>query len=360
MSAHILALSTAVPAHCYSQKEVAEKVISIFQMDNDKGEAAKRIYLNSAIEKRYSVIPDFLYERDRWEFWGPQYPRQVPGMTQRNNIYKDEAPKLAEEAACKVIKKWGGDPSEITHIISVSCTGMMAPGIEFHLMQKLGLSPAVNRLGINFMGCFGAFKGLAVAKAFASENKKNRILLICTELCSLHLQAKPDLETITGHSLFADGAAGAIIGAQPDQKENSLWEIIKTQSVGFQKSLDKMSWEAGDQGFIMRLSPEVPVLIKRQIKQFSEDLIGKEIPIKEADWAIHPGGKSILQAVEKALNLSLEQSQSSWDILKEYGNMSSATFLFVLDRLSLKDKLHPWTIGLGFGPGLSAEGILLK
>lgn len=120
-----------------------------------------------------------------------------------------------------------------------------------------------------------------------------------------------------------------------------------------------MSWEASDQGFRMRLSPAVPVLIKRQIQQFAEDLMGKEVTKQQADWAIHPGGKSILQAVEKALDLNPDQTLTSWDILREYGNMSSATFLFVLDRLSQK-RLQPWTMGLGFGPGLSAEGIVLK
>lgn len=172
MSAHILALSTVVPPHCYNQQAVSEKVTSIFQMDKEKGELTKRIYQNSAIEKRHSVIPDFHYERDRWEFWGSRYPDQIPGMTQRNHLYKEEAPKLAEAAARQVMERWGGNPSEITHIISVSCTGMMAPGIEFLLMQNLELSPSIHRLGINFMGCFGAFKGLAVAKAFAAENKK--------------------------------------------------------------------------------------------------------------------------------------------------------------------------------------------
>ena len=204
-----------------------------------KKELSQRIYQNSAIQKRHSVIPDFNHTRDEWKFWGSDYPKKIPGMSHRNNRYKEEAPKLAEQAARLVLERWGGDAASISHLISVSCTGMMAPGIEFHLMQNLGLSPTINRLGINFMGCFGAFKGLSVANAFAKENEKHRILLVCSELCSLHLQADQDIETMTGQALFADGAAGAVIGAQPTHGETPLWEMIRSHSLGFKNSLEK-------------------------------------------------------------------------------------------------------------------------
>lgn len=359
MNPSILALSTCVPDAIYLQKEGADKAIAIFDMKEDKAALTQRIYQNSAIQKRHSVISDFNKPRAEWQFWGSDYPQQIPGMSQRNQCYKKEAPKLAEEAARNVLDRWGGDVSRISHLISVSCTGVMAPGIEFHLMQKLGLSPSTNRIGINFMGCFGAFKGLAVAKAFAQENHNHRVLLVCTELCSLHLQAEQDAETITGHSIFADGAAGAIIG-QPNNDEALLWELVRTHSLGLPDSLDKMSWEAGDQGFMMRLSHTVPVLIGRQIKAFAAALLGNDVSTNGCDWAIHPGGKSIMQAVEKALALQPDQTEASWQTLRDFGNMSSATFLFVLENLSRQQKRRPWTAGLGFGPGLSAEGILLR
>ena len=131
-------------------------------------------------------------------------------------------------------------------------------------------------------------------------------------------------------------------------------------SLGFENTLDKMSWEAGDSGFLMRLSPAVPVLIGRRIEEFAVEVLGADAAAENCDWAIHPGGKSILQAIEKALKLKPEQTLASWKTLREYGNMSSATFLFVLDQLSRQAKRHPWAAGLGFGPGLSAEGILLR
>jgi predicted naringenin-chalcone synthase len=281
-------------------------------------------------------------------------------MTERNLRYKQEAPLLAEKAAKNALDRWGGECSKISHILSVSCTGVMAPGIEFHLMQKLGLSSTANRLGINFMGCFGAFKGLSVGAAFSRENPESRILLVCTELCSLHLQSDQDEETITANSLFSDGSAAAIIGSSPCPEETSLWEIVRTRSMGFENSIDKMSWEASDTGFRMRLSHTVPVLIKREINKFSKDLLMNDAKPEECDWAIHPGGKSILQAVEKGLQLEPDQTKASWKVLSDYGNMSSASFLFVLDELSRQKREHLWTAGLGFGPGLSAEGVLLK
>ena len=356
----ILAVATAVPPHVYQQEDVAKIMIATFGLNKEKAELANKIYRNSAIAKRHFVFDDFRKPFDERAFLGSQYPESLPGMSVRNDLYRQEAPKLAEQAARQALTSWGGDPASITHIISVSCTGVMAPGIEFHLTQNLGLSPSVNRLGVNFMGCFGAIKALSVARAFAQENPINRVLLVCTELCSLHIKAGDDGETITGNSLFADGSAAAIIGSNPNSQESPLWEIFRFYSLGFENTLDKMSWEAGDHGFIMRLSHTVPVLIKRRIKAFTEALLMDNVRTDQCDWAIHPGGKSILQAVEKSLQLDAQQTKASWKTLKDYGNMSSATFLFVLEALARQKTRQEWTAGLGFGPGLSAEGILLR
>jgi prepilin-type processing-associated H-X9-DG protein len=360
MGAAIFALGTAVPPHIYSQEEIAHQSIVILSADQEKSKMVKRIYQNSAIRKRHLVISDFHKPKEEWDFLGSQYPKTVPGMSSRNMRYKEEAPKLAKEAAKQALERWGGDASRITHIISVSCTGVIAPGIEFYLMQDLGLSSKINRLGVNFMGCFGAFKGLSVARAFTLENPDHRILVVCTELCSLHLQADHDSETITANALFADGSAAAIVGGHPQPGEVPLWDITRTHSLGFNNSIDKMSWEASDRGYLMRLSRTVPVLIGRQIKEFIGDLLRQDISLEQCDWAIHPGGKSIIQSVERALRLKPDQTKCTWETFANYGNMSSATFLFVLDHLSRQAALRPWSVGIGFGPGLSVEGILLR
>lgn len=356
----LLSLSTAVPPYLYTQQDVAQKSIDILSIEQEKAELLHRMYQNSSIEKRYSVIDDFHKPREEWEFWGSQYPQTVPGMTARNLRYKKDAPQLAEKAARQALEKWGGEGKRITHIISVSCTGVIAPGIEYYLMQNLDLSPTINRLGINFMGCFGAFKGLSVARAFTQEDPDSRVLLVCTELCSLHLQTDTNSETLTANALFSDGSAAAIIGGNPRSGEKPIWEIMHTYSLGFKNSVDKMSWEASDRGFLMRLSPTVPVLIRRHMQEFARGLLPGEIQPEQCDWAVHPGGNSILQAVERSLQLQPDQTKASWDTLANYGNMSSATFLFVLENLSSQSHLRLWTAGVGFGPGLSAEGILLK
>lgn len=360
MEVSIFAVSTAVPSYAFTQEEIADKIIDLLSLDPEKAKVIKQLYQNSAIRSRYSVIPDFTKDRHEWNFWGSEFPKKIPGMSQRNDLYKIEAPKLAYDAALKALKSWGGDPNTISHIISVSCTGMVAPGIEFDLMKLLNLKSSTQRLGINFMGCFGAFKGLSVAHSFAKEDPKHRILLVCTELCSLHFQVEQSSDNMLANSLFSDGAAAVIVGADPKPHETSLWEIRNKGSLGLDNTSDKMKWEAGDHGFIMKLSHTVPVLLGRHISSFIQSLVDSNFSYTNCDWAIHPGGKSIIQSIEKALKLEEGLTKASWDTLANYGNMSSATFLFVLKRLLELKSSKKWTIGIGFGPGLSVEGILLS
>lgn len=358
MDPTILGLATAVPPYIFDQEEIAQKMKTVMQLDPQQEAQLQQIYRNSAIRKRHSVLSDFQKERSQWHFWGENYPKSSPNILSRNEVYKREAPKLAYEAAHKALENWGDDPALITHVISVSCTGMFAPGIEFHLMSSLPLKRSVNRLAINFMGCFGAFKGLSVSHAFAKEQPNARILMVCTELCSLHLQNEMNSDNLLANSLFSDGAAAVVVGSNPQQNETPLWSIIKHRSWGMENSLDRMTWEVGNHGFFMKLSPFVPALIGRHITPFLEELLTPHVESSQCDWAIHPGGKSILQAIEKAMKLERYQTQAAWDTLSEYGNMSSATFLFVLQNL-LKST-RKWTLGTGFGPGLSIEGVLLR
>jgi predicted naringenin-chalcone synthase len=360
MKSFILAIATAVPPYALKQQEIACKMCEMLSLNAEEGERLKKLYRHSAIETRHTVLSDFLHPRSDWNFFGKDYPKSVPGMGQRNDVYKEVAPKLAAEVAQKAIKAWGGRPEEISHVISISCTGMVAPGIEFDLIEALHLNPAVFRLGINFMGCFGMFKGLAVANAFAKENPRHRILLVSTELCSLHFQSDLDIETLTANAIFSDGAAAVIVGGPPQPNEKPLWSIDQVCSLAMENSKSKMSWEAGDRGFLIGLSYQVPVLIGRKIKSFTETILGANIRPCDCDWAIHPGGKSILQAVEKAMQLEKHQTEASWKTFAHYGNMSSATLLFVLDQQNRQKTSKEWTLAIGFGPGLSMEGLLLR
>lgn len=360
MTPHILSLATANPPNVWRQKEIADKMVDMLHLDGEQASLLRKIYQNSAIGYRHSIIPDFGEDRNNWKFWGKEYPSPTPGTSNRNKVYKKETPPLAHTAALKAILAWGGAHSEITHIIFVSCTGVMAPGVEFTLIDLLGLNRSVHRLGINLMGCFGAFKGLQVASAFAKESPEHRILVICTELCSLHLQADHSHDSLLANALFADGSAAAIVGSKLRPSETSLYSIVRQNSLALDDSLDKMTWDVGDHGFFMQLSSYVPPLIKRHAQSLITPLLKDQAEISECDWPIHPGGKSIIQALERALNLKESQTKASWEILWDYGNMSSATFLFVLERLLQQKNDKKWAAGIGFGPGLSMEGILLR
>ena len=359
MKAFILALATALPQYSADQGDIAQKMKSLFQLDAKTSQFLENMYTNTKIKRRYSVLKDVETNLEDGEFFNKDFLTNSPGTKVRNDIYIAEAPKLAKKAAQEVIKTWNRDPKEITHIISVSCTGVMAPGIEFILQQELNLPSTVQRIGLNFMGCFGAFRALAVANSIAKENSKNRILVVCTELCSLHFQVAFKTDILIGNALFADGAAATIVGAQIREQETPLWSIEKLTSHAIENSQDKMTWTISDNGCVMSLSKEIPKIIEQNAPAIISSILNKE-DFNNFTWAIHPGGKSIVEAIEKSCCLKKEQTKASWKILNDYGNMSSATFLFVLKELAKNIKEHKNVIGLGFGPGLSLETILLE
>ena len=351
MSISILGLGTAVPPHTLPQMAIAERYCARLDLTGEKGQKLRKIFANTRIEKRHAVLPDAL--GPDCELFGPHFPTTVPGTHARNRIYAQEAPKLALAAANKALADWGGARESITHVVSVSCTGMIAPGLEFLLLDALGLHRNTYRLGVNFMGCFGAFKGLSVARALANEDPKNRVLVVCTELCSLHFQADTAIDTIISNGLFADGAAAAIVGA-----DAGLWKLTRFTSSALSDSLHQMTWEAGDVGYAMRLSVEVPMEVRRHLLEFLAPLTTPGKPYPEYGWAIHPGGKAILHAVTQKCDLTRDHLAHSWEVLRQFGNMSSPTFLFVLDEMR-KGEVPDETLGMGFGPGLSLEGVLL-
>ena len=363
MNAHILALGCLVPEFYFLQGDLAATLDNSLALNDEESKRLQSIFLHSKIEKRHTVIEDYKHTQLKGTLFGDNFPQEIPDVEKRNQIYKKLAPQLAAQAASKALKEWGKDPKTITHVISVSCTGMYAPGIEFHLIEALNLAPQVERLGINFMGCFGAFKGLAIAKALAKENSNHRVLVVCTELCSLHFQADRELDTFVANALFSDGAAAAIVGCDLQADEQSIFEIERQSSFALTNTQELMTWEISKTGMIMNLSQKIPQLLRESIASFSEKLLGK-IPFSECTWAIHPGGKAILKSIEAVCDLTEKQTGASWKVLEKFGNMSSATFLFVLDEIrnsSLQERpIHDSIIGLGFGPGLSIEGIILK
>lgn len=354
-TAAILSIATALPLYKNTQTLIAEKMAIISGLNPKETRWLKRLYSNSSIKYRYSVLENFVQEIKNWQIFSHHNPLSTG---QRNLIYKKEAPKLSYNVAEKALNAWGKERAGITHIIFVSCTGVIAPGIQSYLQQALRLSPDINQTGLNMMGCFGAFKGLDLANAYAQQNSQHRILVICCELCTLHLQASNHPEHQVGNALFADGAAACIVGV-PDQ-EPALYAIERTASYCLADTADKMTWEVTDTGFMMGLKADIPSHLEENIASFVKKLLPAGTNPKECLWPIHPGGKQILYSLQKALNLSENQLASSWHVLEQYGNMSSPTFLFVLEHLQQQKKSLPLAVGLGFGPGLMLEGILLR
>jgi len=210
------------------------------------------------------------------------------------------------------------------------------------------------------MGCFGAFQGLRTAAQIAQQHPRHRVLVICTELCSLHLHPRETTESIIINSLFSDGAAAFIMGSEPVGFERTYGEFVNDYSYAFQDSLDAMTWEAGDHGCEMTLSASVPAVLQEGMGAFLQNLLPKNVSFLDCDWAIHPGGKAIIERIEKVVGLSQEHTAATWHVLANHGNMSSATFIYLLKHLQERQRRKEWIIGMGFGPGLSIEGVLLK
>lgn len=353
--AQVFALSTAVPAHLLTQEAFVKSASRYLACTEPQRALLKRIAESTQIAKRHTVVADFVNEDFQGGLFGSD-----PSTKGRNEIFKKEAPLLAEEVCQAALKEWGGKSRDITHVIAISCTGLMAPGLELVLIERLGLSSDIERLGITFMGCFGAFKGLAIAKALALENPAHRILVVCVELCSLHFQADAEKEMMVANSLFADGAAAVIVGTGCRDHEKPLYEIHQQKSMTVPGTLDHMTWDVGETGFRMRLSASIPTSIENQILSFIHKVISPHASFSECSWAMHPGGKGILEGIERGCQLQREDLAASWKVLNEYGNMSSPTFLFVLHELLRNPPKKAWVVGMGFGPGLSMEGVLLK
>ncbi|MEX2304764.1 MAG: type III polyketide synthase [Waddliaceae bacterium] len=335
----ILALETAIPKVKLSQEVLCAELARVLELNDAEKSQQERIFMGAAVESRYAVTNDF--------------KRTTLNIHERNEVYKEHAPTLAEEAGNKALLSWGKDRSEISHIISVSCTGMYAPGLEYLLIDTLGLRRDIQRYGLNFMGCFGAIRGLALASALVQQNPNHKVLLLCTELCSLHLQREKRPEAYVSNALFADGAGAAIVGVE----ESALFELSNFHSYAIPKTLNEMTWEVSAHGFLMKLSRGVPAYLSGDIRRAVDGLLGNYTDLDGCDLAFHPGGKGILNSLAETLGIQGERMQASWDVLQKYGNMSSATLLFVLKALQPKKK---WCASLAFGPGLSVEGMLLK
>ncbi|MEM6459356.1 MAG: type III polyketide synthase [Planctomycetota bacterium] len=367
MTALLRGLGIAQPPHALDQPDLAAAAAPCSCATDRQRKLLPALYRRAAVERRHSVVVNTrnghatLPVHDRMlAFYPPAADAEDrgPGLAERMRRYPEEALPLAADAARAALDDAGVPPDAVGQLVTVSCTGFSAPGVDLALLQTLGLPATTQRTLVGFMGCHGALNGLRVARALAADLPRDRhVLLVCVELCTLHFQYGWDPQKIVANALFADGAAAAVLSNSPTDREGL--PALRPQhqaSVVLPGSADAMTWLIRDHGFEMTLSPRVPDLVRQRLRPWLEpwlDSLG--IPLDGVHgWAIHPGGPRVVTAVEEALGLPGDAGDPSRDVLRGCGNMSSPTVLFILDRLRRRAVPRPW-VALAFGPGLTIE-----
>jgi predicted naringenin-chalcone synthase len=358
MTAFIQNISTLTPPYSYRQDEIREKMKELVADSEVKRRVIHQIYTRSGIETRHSVLQDFhLTETPELYFNGHGF---TPGTEARNKLYETLGRNQFVETARKTIEENSQvTVNEITHLVTISCTGFYAPGPDFDIIKQLGMKASTERYHIGFMGCFAAITGLKLAFRICSSDKDANVLVVSNELCTLHFQGGSEMDDLISASVFADGSAGAIVSAKKPERTSS-YEIRDFATEILNEGSGDMAWTIGDTGFNMVLSSYIPEILSNNLEKFLKPVLNR-FRLTASDihrWAIHPGGRAILDRVEKQLNLCNGSLHSSRKVLSEFGNMSSATILFVLkdileDNYSSGDELN--VFALAFGPGITIE-----
>ena len=350
--AYINEIATAVPPH-----QVHNAFVQFQRhMLNDyrKRTIFDRLVEKGQIENRWScVVPaeDFLGATINGERF--YVPGEFPSTGERMRQYEIEAPVLAQRAVENL--NLGERRSEITHLIVTSCTGFSAPGIDLEMIHRIGLNPSIERTIIEFMGCYAAVNALKLARHIVRSEPKAKVLVLSIELCTLHFQENYELEGMMPFLLFADGCAAALISSEP--KGLSIERFYATV---LPEAANQMAWHIRDLGFDMVLSSRIPTSVGEAIQRASDAILAGLQPKDIELWAVHPGGRAILDAVEAAFRLPLTALSASRRVLRDFGNMSSATVLFVLKSLLEENRSGARGCAMSFGPGLTAETMLFK
>jgi predicted naringenin-chalcone synthase len=357
MPLSVIGLGTAVPQGRISQAEALALAPQMHAASPRQQRLLERIYQRSGVTHRHCIPPSV----------SPN-----PTTAERMRRYQPAALDLAHRASRLALEDAGLEASAITHLITVSCTGFGAPGFDLALIASLPLPMDVARTHVGFMGCHGAFNGLRVARAFVEADPKACVLLCAVELCSLHLQEGWNPDHIVANALFADGAGAVVaVGSEvgprlgsemgsPSQRKTGGLQLVASSSTVLAATEELMGWTIEDHGFSMVLSSQVPSRIAENLRPWLDHwLAGQGLALPEVEtWAVHPGGPRILRAVLESAALQPAQIDLSTEVLSQFGNMSSATILFILERLRSRAGSGP-CLALGFGPGLTVEAALL-
>ena len=371
MKTIIEAIATGNPPTRKPQDEAAAFMQQIEGMPRPLRNRLPMIYKQTGIDARYSAIEDYGREAEDFTFYPDNWALEpAPTTAQRNQKYREAVLPLGEGVARAALEKAGCAPGDVTHVIAVSCTGFFAPGLDIELVKRLGLPATTQRTMIGFMGCYAAFNALRVAHSFCQSAPGARVLVVCAELCTLHFQVSQTLESAVVNAIFSDGAAAAVLSARPEAAARGQLAYAGSHARLDDDSMDHMTWDIGDTGFLMGLSSKVPAVIAKHLPAYLEALLAPR-GLAQADidfWAIHPGGRAIVEKAQEILALPDAAVRESLDVLRLHGNMSSPTILFVLKRFFDRHRTarekgaagFESGVAMAFGPGLTIEGALFQ
>jgi len=359
----IISIGTAVPQYSAKQSTILEFMKTVYN-DDTASRKLNILFHNSGINTRYSVVPDFGNNQSENNLFNVTQP--VPDVQKRLNVFKENAASLAISAMQNALQKLDTTISDfkITHLITVTCTGIYAPGLGAALIEQLDLPDDIFHTAINFMGCNAAFPALNLADMITKTDENAKVLIVCVELCTLHFKAVDNNDNLLANTIFGDGCAAVVVVSDAAAKKNHQpgLSIKGFYSLLLYKGKSLMGWNITPENFEMVLDTGIPEFIGNEVNEIvmkaSEKLNIDPSAIDK--WAIHPGGKKILDSIKKQTQLSDSDMQYSYKVLSDYGNMSSPTILFVLNEIMQAEHAEGETIFLiGFGPGLSIETALL-
>ncbi len=367
----IAGVGTALPPGGATQDGALGLLIDTAHLEGDALRFARAMFERSGIERRASVLGDDAAAR---AFYSSA--ASAPGTAARMALYARHAAPLAQHACTEALTAARCDGASITHLVTASCTGFNSPGVDIQLVERLGLRPDVHRVHVGFMGCHAAINALGVAAAIARAgglaDRRARVLVACVELSSLHLQPSDRPDHIVAAALFGDGAGACVVSAEPHDAHDAHdphdahaagIEFLNAGSIIIPGSREAMGWEIGDAGFAMTLAQSVPGLVREHVRPWLEPwlerTLGPAAGPGELAWCVHPGGPKVLEAVGDAMGLDPAALCFSREVLRDHGNMSSATTLFILQRMQ-RAGVHSACVMLAFGPGLCMEAALVR
>ena len=344
--ARVVGMGHALPAP-YSQQGVWDGFFAGHYQDV---RIAEQIFANSGVRTRHAVANPVDEDVSGW------------GTGRRMERYLAEALPLGKDAVTTALADSGVDPGDVGLFAVASCTGYVTPGVDIRLARDLGMSDRVQRLVVGHMGCYAALPGLGAVADFSVARGRPAVLL-CLELTSLHIQpASAALDQVVAHALFADAATA--VALEPGPSTRAGFEVLDVVARTDVSTAEHMTWDVTDRGFRMGLSPRVPAVLARHVRGVVDGLLGA-YGLTRADvdgWAVHPGGRRILEVAQRRLELTQDALEHSYGVLADHGNCSSATVLLVLERMRVAGTVRPGrhAVAMAFGPGLTLYAALLR